>query len=495
LSVIALPVLLPLITAIVLLVIRARRAAYVIAACGAVATFASTVVLAVLTWSGRILVLRLGSWRPQLGIVWVADRLAATMLVLSALTSLAMLVYLPASLRDGRERKFLLPQHQFLMVGVHGAFVTGDLFNLFVFFEILLLASFVLVSLGERGEQLRRTYPYVVVNLVASTLFLGGVGAVYATVGTVNLAELARRAAASPPSAFWAAIVLVLVVFAVKTALAPVFVWLPDAYPHAPIAVSALFAGLLTKVGVYTLLRGVPLFLGPTSTRFHQVLVVVSAVTMVVGGLGALGRRNIRAILSFHIVSQVGYMVLGIALLTPLTVAAAIFFVVHQIVAKSALFFAGGIAERIGGSGDLEDVHGLARTHPWVAVGFFVPALALAGMPPLSGFWGKLFLLDAGFRSGAYVATGVALATSLLTLASMLKIWTATFWGAPSGHRAPELGRDRGMLTATLGLASLTVVIGFAAGPLANFTAATATELLQISPYVEAVLGVPEVAS
>lgn len=486
---VAVPVIVPLLTAILLLAARRPRHEQVVAVVSGVIVLGCALGIALATATGRILVLRLGSWRPELGIVWVADRLAATMLVLSALTSLAMLIYLPASLRDGRERKFLLPQHQFLMVGVHGCFVTGDLFNLFVFFEIMLLASFVLVSLGERGEQLRRTYPYVVVNLVASAIFLGGVGAVYATVGTVNLAELARRATAEPPAAFWAAIVLVLVVFAVKTALAPVFVWLPDAYPHAPIAVSALFAGLLTKVGVYTLFRAVPLFLGPERSRFHDVLVVVSAATMVVGGLGALGRHNIRAILSFHIVSQVGYMVLGVALLTKAALAAALFFVIHQILAKTALFFAGGIAERIGGSGDLEDVHGLARTHPWVATGFFVAAMALAGMPPLSGFWAKLLLISAGYRAGHYVATTIALLVGLLTLASMLKIWNATFWGAPEGQRAPALGRDRGMLGATIALAGATVVVGALAGPIAGFAEATASDVLETSPYRDAVLG------
>jgi multicomponent Na+:H+ antiporter subunit D len=304
--------------------------------------------------AGEILVLPLGSWSPTVGIVWVVDPLAAVMVALSAITSLAMLAYTPASLRGTRESRYFYPLHQFMLAGVHGSFVTGDLFNLFVFFEIMLLASFALLSLGARPRQLTEAFPYVLINLVASALFLGGVGAVYGTAGTVNMAELSRRVAEGGlPGVFWAALALVLVVFAVKTALVPLFFWLPDAYPEAPIAISGLFAGLLTKVGVYTLFRMVPLVSGSEPAPFHAFLAAIAAATMLVGVLGALGRDGIREILSFHIVSQVGYMVFGLAIYTPVAVAAGMFYIVHHIVVKTALFFAGGIAERVGGSGTL----------------------------------------------------------------------------------------------------------------------------------------------
>jgi multicomponent Na+:H+ antiporter subunit D len=443
-----------------------------------------------LTVAGEILVLTLGNWAPRVGIVWVVDALAAIMLALTAITSLAMLLYASGSMRGYREVKYFYPLHQLLLMGIHGSFVTGDFFNLFVFFEIMLLASFALISLGARPRQLNFTFPYVLLNLIASAIFLGGVGAVYGTAGTVNMAELSVRVAAGGlPSAFWGGISLVLLVFAIKTALVPVFFWLPDSYPEAPIPIAGLFAGLLTKVGVYTLFRSVPLITGSEPAGFHGFLLAIAAATMLIGVLGALGRNNIREILSFHIISQVGYMIFGLAIYTPVAVAAGIFYIVHHIIVKSALFFAGGIAERVGGSGMLGAVRGIARTHPWVAVGFFIPAMALAGLPPFSGFWGKFFLIVAGFQVEAWAATAVAIVVGLLTLASMMKIWTYVFWGAPEGQAQPALGHDRGMLAGTLLLASLSVIIGLAAAPLFRYSEVAAAQLLAVTPYVEAVRG------
>ncbi|MGK3999966.1 proton-conducting transporter transmembrane domain-containing protein [Sorangium sp. So ce1024] len=487
------PVITPLLTGVSLLGLTGREplqralslgsGAAVLAASGAIAGRAAR---------GDVLVLRLGGWDPRVGVVWVADALTGAMLVLAAIASLATVVYAPASLRGPGESRYFYPLHHLLLTGVNGAFVTGDYFNLFVFFEVMLLASFALIALGARGIQLERAFPYVIVNLVASLLFLGGVGAVYGTAGTVNMAELARRAAAGAlPGAFWAAAALVLVVFAVKAALAPVFTWLPDAYPEAPIAVNAAFSGLLTKVGVYALFRSVTLFSGHAPPALAPALLVAAGATMIIGVVGALGRDTIRGVLSFHIVSQIGYMAFGLALLTPRALAAGLFFVAHQIPAKMALFLAGGVAERVGGSGALGDVRGMARTHPWVAAGFFVPALSLAGVPPFSGFWGKLLLLVEGYRGGAgarAVAT-IALLVSFLTLASMLKIWVAVFWGAPQGQRAPALGRDAGMVAATLALASLSVAIGLLAPPLHAYAERAAAQLLDPAPYLDAVLG------
>jgi multicomponent Na+:H+ antiporter subunit D len=488
----AAPILLPLLTAILLIPLTGRpELQRRVAIASGAALLALVLWLAVRATAGEILVLPLGNWHPTVGIVWVVDALSAVMLVLTAITSLATLVYAPGGLRHGRESPFFHPLHQFVLVGVNGAFITGDFFNLFVFFEVMLLASFAMISLGARPEQLNRTFPYVLVNLVASALFLAGVGGLYGTAGSVNMAEVARRAATGElPPTFWAAAILVLVVFAIKTALVPLFFWLPDSYPEAPLPSAAFFAGILTKVGVYTLFRSVPLLTGREPDAFHAVLLFIAAATMLIGVLGALGRSTIREILSFHIVSQVGYMIFGLALYTPLAVAAGIFYVVHHIIVKSALFLAGGIAERVGGSGRLGAVSGMAATHPWVAAAFFVPAMALAGLPPFSGFWGKFLLIIAGFEAGAYASTGVAIIVSLLTLASMLKIWTATFWGAPKVEAVPRLPYARSMVGATAALAGLSVVIGLLAAPLFDLSERAAAQLLEVTPYVDAVLGV-----
>jgi multicomponent Na+:H+ antiporter subunit D len=489
-NLVAIAILLPVVTAVLLLPFTGRPELQRRIALGS-----GVLLLALIGWivrltvAGEILVLPLGNWAPTVGIVWVVDALSAIMLALTAVTSFAMLLYASGSLRGFREAKYVYPLHQLLLVGINGSFVTGDLFNLFVMFEIMLLSSFALISLGARPRQMNQTFPYVLVNLVSSAVFLAGVGAVYGTAGTVNLAELSRRIATGElPGVFWAAIALVLLVFAVKTALVPVFFWLPDSYPEAPIPIAGLFAGLLTKVGVYTLYRSVPLVTGSEPGIFHALLVFIAAATMLIGVLGALGRNNIREILSFHIISQVGYMVFGLALYTPVAVAAGIFYIVHHIIVKTALFFAGGIAERVGGSGMLGGVSGVARTHPWVAVGFFIPAMALAGLPPFSGFWGKFFLIVAGFGVEAWAATTIAILVSLLTLASMMKIWTYAFWGAPQGQRDPAIGYDRGMVGGTLLLAGLSVAIGIFAPPLFAYSEQAAAQLLAVTPYVDAVL-------
>lgn len=483
------PVVLPLVTAVLLLPMTGRgRLQHTVALMSASVLLVNAMLLVVRTAQGAILVLPLGNWSPRVGIVWVVDALAAVMLLFSAIVSSAALVYARGAFQHERERRTFYPLHQFLMVGVGGSLLTGDVFNLFVFFEVMLLASFALITLGGRAKQLRMAVPYIVVNLVSSALFLAGVGAMYGAAGSVNMAELSVRAAGGKlPGVFWAATAMVTAVFMVKTALFPVFTWLPDSYPEASLTVNGLFAGLLTKVGVYTLFRTVPLFSRNAPLEWQSVLVFLATATMVIGVVGALGRSTIRGILSFHIVSQVGYMILGLALFTPLTLAAGLFHTVHNMIAKTALIFAGGIVERLGGSGKLGDVRGLVGTQPWLAAGFFIAAMSLAGVPPSSGFWGKCFLVAGGLRAGAPVAAGISLFVGLLTLASMLKIWNATFWGKPEGESHTDPGRDRGMLGATLALTSLTVVLGFLAAPVFAHLERVATQLLEVTPYIEAV--------
>lgn len=487
-----LPVLLPLATAILLLRLRAHPRLEWGASCvSGAALLGITLWLFAATARGDIFILPLGNWPPGVGIVWLVDRMSAIMLLIAAIISLATLIYAPGGLTDERERRpFFYVLHQLLLVGINGTFVTGDFFNLYVFFEVMLLTSFAQISLGARAEQLTKVFPYVIVNLVSSSIQLSGIGLMYGVAGTVNMAAIAERIASdSLPPLFFAALALILVSYALKAALLPLFFWLPDSYPYAPIPVSALFAGLLTKVSVYLLFRVVPLLSGPTPTVFHDLLIFLSAATMLVGVLGALGRNSIRGILSFHIISQVGYMIFGLALYSPVALAAGIFFLIHQIPVKTALFLAGGIVERVGDSGELGVVRGAARSFPWVAVVFFVAMLALAGIPPLSGFFGKLFLIYAGLEEKSYLATAVAILVSFFTLSSMLKIWTKAFWGEPAGQKHPERGRDPRMLLPALTLTLLAVLIGLFAAPLFAYTEATAAQLLDTTSYREAVLG------
>jgi multicomponent Na+:H+ antiporter subunit D len=489
---VSLPVLIPLVTALLVLVLgRWPRVRFGVALGSQFLLLVVVGVLAYLAaWRGEILTLSMGGWGPRVGIVWVADGLSSIMTVLGAVVGLAVLVYSPRGLKPPREAPAFLVLHQVMVAAVEGCFLTGDLFNLFVFFEVMLTTSYVQIAMGARPRQLRKAFPYVVINFIGGLLFLAGVGIIYGTSGTVNLAALSRLIAEGDvPPECWGGIGLVVTVFALKTGLVPLYFWLPESYPESPIPNSAMLAGLLTKVGVYTLFRVVPLVFTGADQDFFNLLAAVSAVTMFLGVMGALGRDRIRQILAFHIISQVGYMTFGLALFSPAGLAAGLFYVVHHIVVKSGLFLAGGMAERVGGSDRLKDVGGMATTHPWAAAGFFVPALALAGMPPFSGFWGKLFLAIAGFRQGYWIATATAIAVSLLTLASMLKIWRAVYWGTPEGQRRPELGHDPGMLAGVLGLAGLSVVIGLCVIPLMLCCERAAEQLLAVTPYVDAVLG------
>jgi multicomponent Na+:H+ antiporter subunit D len=282
---------------------------------------------------------------------------------------------------------------------------------------------------------------------------------------------------------------LLLAAFGIKAAVFPVFFWLPASYHTPPVAVSAVFAGLLTKVGVYALVRAFTLvFVGDTAFT-HGLLLACAVLTMATGVLGAAAQFEFRRVLSFHIVSQIGYMVLGLGFFTPLALAGTVFYLMHHIIVKMNLFLVAGIVKRLGGTLELGGLGGLYRERPWLALLFLVPAFSLAGIPPLSGFWGKLVLVRAGLDAGQYVATAVALAVSLLTLYSMTKLWNEAFWKAPpegTPMTAPIPWTLIGPVTA---LAAMTIAIGVFAGPVFDLASQAATQLADPSQYITAVLG------
>jgi multicomponent Na+:H+ antiporter subunit D len=315
------------------------------------------------------------------------------------------------------------------MAGVANAFLAGDLFNLYVGFEILLTASYVLLTLGGSAPRIRAGVTYIVVSLLSSLIFLAAIGLVYASTGTVNMAQLAGRLADLPPGLQLLLQSMLLIAFCIKAAVFPLSAWLPDSYPTAPAPVTAVFAGLLTKVGVYSIIRTQTLLF--PGGALDAVLLWAALATMVVGILGAVAQTDIRRILSFTLVSHIGYMVFGIALGTAAGLAGAIFYVVHHIAIQTTLFLVAGLIERLGGSTGVDRLGGLAKASPLLAVLFFVPAMNLAGIPPFSGFVGKLGLLEAGVEVGTWlpltlVAGGVV--TSLLTLVAISRVWSRAFW-------------------------------------------------------------------
>ncbi len=436
---------------------------------------------------------RSGGWPAPLGVTLVVDRLAGLMLVVSSLVLLAVMVYAIGQAGQERQRVAFHPLYLVLAGGVSASFVTADLFNLFVAFEMMLAASYVLITLGGRPDQVRSGMSYVVISLVASTLFITVLALLYASTGTVNMADLSVRIAELGGGVRAAFALALLVVFGIKAGLFPLFFWLPDSYPTAPGPVTAIFAGLLTKVGVYAIIRTQTL-LFDVPDWMGTVLIVVAVLTMVVGVLGAIAQDDMKRILAFHIISQIGYMIFGLGLFTVAGLAGAVFYIVHHIIVKTALFLVAGLVDRRAGSSRLSEVGGLVRSAPMLAVLFAVPALSLAGIPPFSGFLAKFALVDAGLDARSWWAVAASLTVGLLTLFSMTKIWAGAFWGEPDEQprREPRtrerLGGPAAMIgaTAVLGLASIAVSLW--AGALYDVSERAGLDLLEPSRYVEAIL-------
>jgi multicomponent Na+:H+ antiporter subunit D len=453
-----------------------------------------------------------------LGITLVVDRLSALMLVVSTIVLLAVVCYaIGQGIRDGDERQpvsIFLPTYLVLSAGVCTAFLAGDLFNLFVGFEVLLSASFVLLTIGASAERVRAGIAYVMVSMVSSLIFLIGIALIYAATGTLNMAELAVRLDDVPAGTRSALFAVLMVAFGIKAAVFPLSAWLPDSYPTAPAPVTAVFAGLLTKVGVYAIIRTHSLMF--PGGALDRVLLVAALLTMIVGILGAMAQSDIKRLLSFTLVSHIGYMVFGIALSSELGMSGAIFYVAHHIVVQTTLFLVVGLIERQAGASTLQRLGGLATASPLLAMVFMVPALNLGGIPPFSGFIGKVALLEAGSQNGSVLAwflVGGSVITSLLTLYVMARVWTKAFWraraDAPEGALAmaspaallddsediaytdrDDVGRmPVGMLVPTGALIAVGLTLTVLAGPIFGYCERASAEVLDRGQYAMAVLG------
>lgn len=489
--------------AITLLFPRRPRIQRAISVAALVAVAALAVVFMVHTDQHGALVLWLGDWPTPLGIVLVADRLSALMLLVASIVAVSVLLFSAGQDRSELRREtpvsIFHPTFLLLMAGIANAFLAGDLFNLFVGFEIFLFSSYVLLTLGGTKERIRAGTTYVVVSLLSSTLFLASLAAVYAATGTVNMAQLSVRLAelSSPVQLLLQG--MLLTTFSIKAAVFPLFSWLPDSYPTAPAPVTAVFAGLLTKVGIYAIIR-TQTVLFPHSP-LSSLLLVASLLTMVLGILGALAQVEIKRMLSFTLVSHLGYMVFGISLASQAGLAATIFYTAHHITIQAALFLVTGLIERHGGTSSLDGLGGLLKASPLLALLFFVPAMNLGGIPPLSGFLGKVGLLEAGAQVGGtlvWVVMAGGIATSLLTLMAMAKVWTRAFWGVQPERpvESPEREDDADeddhrimhprMVLATSMLIVFSLLLTFFAGPLYAYSDRAAASI-RAEHYVQAV--------
>ncbi|GGW69958.1 Na+/H+ antiporter subunit D [Alishewanella tabrizica] len=490
---IALPVIIPLIVGALSLVVLKNHGAQRLL--GILGTGAVLIAAILLLWQTRlngIKVLEVGSWPAPFGIVLVSDLLGAIMVLLAAITGFATAIYSLKTVRKRFERFGYYPLLHLLLAGVNGAFLTGDIFNLYVWFEVLLVASFALLIQGGERAQMEGAIKYVTLNLLSSALFLTAIGLLYGMVGSLNMADIAvRLTAVEDPKMVTLIAMLFLIAFSIKAAAFPLFFWLPASYHTPQVAVSAIFAGLLTKVGVYALYRVFSLMFTAEVDFTHQVILWMAVFTMLTGVLGAASQFEVRRILSFHIVSQIGYMMLALALFTPLALIGGVFYIMHHIIVKANLFFIAGMMYRLGGSFELKELGGLYKKHPGLAVLFLIPAFSLAGVPPLSGFFAKFILIKAGVEAEAWWAVAVALFVGLFTLFSMIKIWNEAFWKkAPEpAIEIPAPVRNKALYWTTGILASMTIAIGLFAQPIYVLAEMAANQLLNPQLYIDAVLG------
>ncbi|MEY4544132.1 MAG: hypothetical protein RL685_327 [Pseudomonadota bacterium] len=483
-----LPILVPLFTAALLLLVSAPRLQRWLALAGACGLLASGITIGLEVQSDGIQVLQSGTWAAPFGISLVADRLSAMLVIAVGVVVLAATAYGFAGIDPQREALGYHPLFMILAMGVSGAFLTGDLFNLYVWFEVMLVASFVLMALHRVQAQVRAAFLYVTLNLLASAILLTALGLMYGQAGTLNLADLAQRWAqhGAPPLQLPMAM-LFLTAFGIKAALFPWFFWLPASYHTPPAAVSALLAGLLTKVGVYSLLRVFTLLFRDVPPAVYTLILLLSAATMLLGVICSLVQQDFRRALSFNLVGHIGYTTLGLGLLTPLGIAGSIFYALHHIIAITNLYLISGVFLRVRRTTELRALGDFYRSRPLFSVLALIAIFSLGGVPPLSGFIAKVALVRAAFAAHVYWAGVVAIVVSLLSVLSMARLWNEAFWkpGPADADKAAPLWQQ---LLPIGGLSLLSVLLSVAANPVFDWTERAAQDLLQPDAYIEAVL-------
>jgi multicomponent Na+:H+ antiporter subunit D len=430
-------------------------------------------------------VVKFGGWGAPFGITFAADALGAALAATSCLVASAVAIFARADIRARRRRAGFDPLFLGMLAAVNGAFLTGDIFNLYVWFELMLVAALGLVTLDRRRAQIDGALRYAAMSMMGATFILVGIALLYGEAGTLDMAHLAATLAGRAPTvALTTAAYLLLAGLALKAGIFPLFFWLPASYHTAPIAVAAALAGLLTKVAFYAVLRVMVVVFGVGSGSaavpgMPPLLAILAAATMLASVLAAIAQTDARRLLAFHVMGQVAYLMMGLALATSLGVAAAIFYTVHTMLVQTGLFLGAGAIARAGRGYDLRVVGGLIGEHPVFSALFAVLALSISGIPPMSGFWAKALVIDAAFRAGtpwsSWLAL-VALATGFLTLYSMSIVWTRAFWGRGGRSRAPR--RIPGAMVIALGLmAACSIGLGLAVAPAVRLSRAAAQHL------------------
>ena len=446
---------------------------------------------------------QMGGWQAPMGITLIADMLSAMLIVVTAIVALSVNVYAMGDISEDRIAGGFFTFLNMLIGGVVGAFLTGDLFNLYVWFEVMLISSFALLVLGGNKVQLDGAVKYVAINLISTVLLLTAIGLLYGLTGTLNMADLSIRVPEVENQALVAVVaVLFLVAFGIKAAVFPLYFWLPASYHTLPISVTAVFAALMTKVGIYALMRTFTLIFPGEHSVIDMTLLGLGLVTMVLGVFGAMTHNDIRRILAFHVIGSIGFMLLGLGLGSALAMGAAIFYMVHGILIKALLFMLAGVIGKLGASFELARLGGLYQERPGFAMLFLLAALSLIGIPPLSGFWAKLLIIEAGLHHNATVVIIFVVLVSLLTFIPLIRIWSEAFW-KPKPFNTEEAKADTSdskaigppvmppnwyAWTPVLGLSIIMLLIGFLPSKIIAMSDTAAQSLINPSAYLDTVL-------
>ena len=449
-------------------------------------------------WNYGTQTIQAANWPAPFGITFVADTLAATLVLLTAVAGLAVSIYSAASVLKDRLRFGYFPIFHFLLLGLNGAFLTGDIFNLYVWFEIIIISSFVLITIGGEKAQLEGSVKYFTLNILASIIFLTAIAVLYGLTGSLNMADLSGRIAEIENRGLvQICAILFFIGFGIKAGLFPLYFWLPASYHTPPFAVSAIFGGLLTKVGVYALIRVFTLiFTG--DVFLDNMLIVISILTLVAGGLGALVQNNMRKVFSYLIICHIGYMIAGLGMFTEVAIAGAIFYLIHDIIVKTNLFMLSGLIYRIKGTNSMRVLGDLYAQWPKLSLLLFIPLFSLVGIPPLSGFWPKINLIKAGFTNGDYYTVAAIIFASFITLVIIARMWSEVFW---KKGKEVKLMHDheyfKGMtifkkaqfVVPIALLSAVSLYIGFGAEFVQQVSERIADELVNNEMYIEKVLG------
>lgn len=485
------PIVIPALAAILMMFMPKRVQLQRAMALGALVITAIVSLFLVHTVSTEgIQTLNLGNWQAPFGITLVSDMLSALLVTTSTLLTLFIVWFAVHYFSDSYEGNYLYISMLFLLVGVNGAFTTGDIFNLFVFFEVFLMSSYVLIVLGGRGVQLRESIKYLLVNIIASALFVMSVALLYGVTGTLNIADLAMKIPlVDNPDVITVIGVLFVIVFGMKGALVPLHYWLPGAYVVAPTPILAMFGALLTKVGVYSILRTYTLLFDGNGEFLQTFLMVLAVLTIFIGMIGAIAYNDVKLIIIYNIMIAVGVILYGISVNTQTSLEGSLYYLIHDMIIKAVLFMLVGLMIGITKSGQLRDMGGLITRFPLFGWTFFVAALSLAGIPPLSGFFGKLLIVSGGMDEGELFGPLLVLLSSLFVLYSVMKIFLNGFWGeAKREYDGPLVPYTKRLIVPVFLLLIIAVAYGFGAEAIHPYITQAIEPLVKPEIYIDAVI-------